>query len=504
MSAMLSYFKKLSVSYARILQEHGVYAPWLQAAVRLLLSFCFIVYYLLMPDVNKIYPLNLAVLMAVIFIIIHCFLMLYVLLRRERALHAMRYGNWLDLCMAHMAWLCDPVQPSPLMSFISIAVIGNGMQLGVKVFRENAPVCLCFSIIIFTLRTLVYGFSIAEMFLSAFLILMMSYAYLLLTNIQKLKKNIESHKNKLEETVMERTSDLQKSNELLRQEVKSRKNAEREARQKQAQLLQATKMASLGTLIAGLAHEINNPVAIINMNISNVRKFCAAAIKIMDECFRDNMEGIVCNMKYENLRTRLPIMLEGLDEGITRVTKLVEDLRTYARQQPGVFFEPMDISVAIAKALRLTNNIIKKSTRNFAVDICDPIPAVNGDIHKIEQVIINLITNACQALENQEQGISIKAGFITESGMVFVSVTDEGRGMTPAVIERIKTPFFTTRRHKDGTGLGLSISDTIIGEHGGALEFESAPGKGTTARITLPFYVPAPITNGDYKKNGRV
>jgi signal transduction histidine kinase len=111
-------------------------------------------------------------------------------------------------------------------------------------------------------------------------------------------------------------------------------------------------------------------------------------------------------------------------------------------------------------------------------------------MHKIEQVIINLITNACQALENSEQGISLKAGTMSESGnepgMVFVCVTDEGKGMSRAVMERIKTPFFTTRRHKDGTGLGLSISDTIIREHGGTLEFESSPGKGTTATILLP------------------
>jgi polar amino acid transport system substrate-binding protein len=93
----------------------------------------------------------------------------------------------------------------------------------------------------------------------------------------------------------------------------------------------------------------------------------------MDDCFRDKKDSIVlCNMKYDEVRSRFPKMIEGLDEGITRVTKLVEDLKAYARQEPAIFFEPVDLPSVISKALRLTNSIIKKSTKHFSVDISTP------------------------------------------------------------------------------------------------------------------------------------
>lgn len=487
MPSSFQSLKKIMTYSHDSLKKYGVYAPELQISIRLLLGLCYIAYYYLMPEKNKVYPLNFAIFMALCFMAAHLITHAFILINKKSLSTIIKFGNWLDLIMAHFAWLSDPVQPSPLMAFISIAVIGNGMQLGIVIFRKNAPLCVCLSLIIFLIRTFTYGFNVSELFLSAFLFLMMLYAYLLLVHINRLKKSIEANKLRLEETVIERTSELQKSNDLLREEVKTRKKAEREARLKQAQLLQATKMASLGTLIAGLAHEINNPVSVISMNISNVKKFCTGALKVMDDWHVDHEDGIVCNMKYGDLRARLPLILAGLDEGVARITKLVEDLRVYARQQPWGFFETLNISEAILKSIRLTNCMIKKSTRNFVVEIPDYIPSVRGDINKIEQVIINLITNACQALEMPEQGISIKAGVMVELGMVFVSISDEGKGMTAALIEKIKTPFFTTRRHKDGTGLGLSISDTIIAEHGGTLNFESTPGKGTTAKIILPF-----------------
>ena len=386
-----------------------------------------------------------------------------------------------------------------MLAFIVFSVIFNGMQRGIEVYRNNSVLSLfCTSFIV--LRSLIFGISSAELFLSGLLIVMLSYAYVLIVRIEKLKhrdrareeelraahSDLEVHRNMLEELVRVRTSDLLKTNMNLMKEIKVRKQAEREARQKQTQLLQAAKMASLGSLVAGLAHEIGNPMALIQANLSILKKFVNASFPLLDQNFKDKPDSRMCNFRYFELKERMGEAIEGLDDGTKRVTRLVSDLRTYARQQPVVFSGYFLVEDAISKAFALTRNLIEKSTSNFSIEMEEDIPKVRGDLLKTEQVLINLITNACQALTAYDQPIKIRADVSLDLNHVNIEVVDKGRGMTKAVMEKIRDPFFTTRRHKDGTGLGLSISDSIIREHGGQLEFISEPGAGTTARIVLP------------------
>ena len=144
----------------------------------------------------------------------------------------------------------------------------------------------------------------------------------------------------------------------------------------------------------------------------------------------------------------------------------------------------MDINQIVRASLNLASNYLKKATTNQVVDLAPDLPPLRGNARRLEQVVINLLLNACDALESDEAEIRVATR--RDGGHVVVEVADSGRGIAAADLPHITDPFFTTRRHAGGTGLGLSISAGIVEEHGGRLEFESEPGRGTTARIVLP------------------
>ncbi len=129
---------------------------------------------------------------------------------------------------------------------------------------------------------------------------------------------------------------------------------------------------------------------------------------------------------------------------------------------------------------------IKKSTRGFAVVYDKSIPKLKGNHQKLEQVVINLIQNSCQALSNRNESIRIRAVYEERESLVCIVVEDEARGIPEEHLKRLTDPFFTTKRDQGGTGLGLSVSSGIAEEHGGTLRFVSEPGKGTTAIVQLP------------------
>jgi signal transduction histidine kinase len=146
----------------------------------------------------------------------------------------------------------------------------------------------------------------------------------------------------------------------------------------------------------------------------------------------------------------------------------------------------IDINVIADKAVGLLGNLIKKSTRRFQADLGVDIPVFTGNAQKIEQVIINLIVNACQALPDPNRGVRIATAFDRAENGILIRVSDEGCGIPEALLQRIRDPFFTTKREAGGTGLGLAIVDRIVRDHGGWISFDSAVGQGTTARVFLP------------------
>jgi len=129
---------------------------------------------------------------------------------------------------------------------------------------------------------------------------------------------------------------------------------------------------------------------------------------------------------------------------------------------------------------------LRKATRNFSVDYANDLPLFRGNGHRIEQVVVNLILNACQALTSVEQSIVLRTYELADEKMVVLEVTDEGCGLDEETLRRITDPFFTTKRESGGTGLGLSVSDGIVKDHHGRLEFSSQPGEGMVVALLLP------------------
>jgi polar amino acid transport system substrate-binding protein len=269
-------------------------------------------------------------------------------------------------------------------------------------------------------------------------------------------------------------------------EVAERRHAEAELRKRQQQLVQADKMAALGILVSGVAHEINNPNGLILLNMPVMMDAFRDAEPILEEHFKAHGDFDCAGLRYSRAREALPRLMTQMLEGSRRVKVIVEDLKDFARQQePGLATE-VDLNATVRTALRLMTNLIEKSTEHFTVCYGDAIPPIRGSAQRIEQVVVNLVMNACQALPGPERAIRLSTFVDPAENAVVLEVCDEGTGISPEHLPHLTDPFFTTKRESGGTGLGLSVSTGIVKEHGGSLSFTSAPGAGCTARLALP------------------
>lgn len=272
-------------------------------------------------------------------------------------------------------------------------------------------------------------------------------------------------------------------NRMLKREVAARTE---ELRLHQQQLIQADKMASLGVLVSGVAHEINNPSSLLLLNLPVLRDAWADAEPILEAHYRRHGDFPTGGLLYSRMREEIPGMIDDMQEGTRRIKRIVGDLKDFARQGGEARSELFDLNEVVATAVRLVDNSIRKATGRFETHYGDDLPPLVGNAQRIEQVVINLVLNACQALENPAQGIRLTTRHERSEGRVLVEVCDEGCGIAPEDMHRLTDPFFTTRRECGGTGLGLSVSASIVSEHQGSLTFDSRPGRGTRALLSLP------------------
>jgi hypothetical protein len=273
----------------------------------------------------------------------------------------------------------------------------------------------------------------------------------------------------------------------LARDITTRVRMEKEAKLFQAKLIHANKMTSLGTLVSGVAHEINNPNSYIMSNTEMVTEIWKDAIKFLDEHYRKNGEFYLGGLKFSEVQDVLPKLLEGINDGAVRIKNIIDNLRSFAGPARTGLNGKVSAKEVIMAATSILDAQIRKYTDNYSIDCEDELPFIKGNFQQIEQVVINLIMNSLHALPDRKKGICVSA-YSDKSGFVVIKVKDEGRGMTEDVLDRITEPFFTTKLDSGGTGLGLSISYAIVKEHRGSLEFTSKPGKGTTALVKLPRY----------------
>ncbi len=250
------------------------------------------------------------------------------------------------------------------------------------------------------------------------------------------------------------------------------------------QIQQADKLASLGQLVSGIGHEINNPNQFIGGNIRIIRQAFDDILPILDEYYSRHPDLEVARLKYDFFRKHILTLIDDVSNGSTRIKNIVDDLRGYAQRDEGLLVDEIDINEKIRSAFRLVQNEVHRYAE-IKLDLCSAPPLFAGNARKIEQVLVNLIVNASQAMPSDFRGeITVSTRF--NEWFVTVGVHDNGTGMSEKTLKQIFDPFFTTKRAKGGTGLGLFIVHRIVQEHHGTVSVTSSPSKGSTFTLRFP------------------
>mgnify|MGYP000694508532 FL=1 len=255
-------------------------------------------------------------------------------------------------------------------------------------------------------------------------------------------------------------------------------------------LVQSEKLASLGELAAGVAHEINNPVGYVSSNLTTLQKYLAVYEKVLDAPEADSAEMTALKKKlnYAFIRDDLQNLVKETQEGVGRVKAIIQDLKDYARTNAATHYVASDIQVGLKSTLNIARNQLKNRA-DVRLELGN-LPLVECAPSQIDQVFLNLIVNAAQAMPEGKMGL-IDIRTHCDDTQVWVEVQDNGPGIAPEILKKIFDPFFTTKDPGTGTGLGLSVSQNIIQQHGGTLTVDSTVGVGTTFKITLPIKRPA-------------
>ncbi|MNQ93973.1 Sensor protein ZraS [compost metagenome] len=294
----------------------------------------------------------------------------------------------------------------------------------------------------------------------------------------------------LEAKVVERTREIRQASEALQVEIVERK-------QLQSQLLQAEKLASIGQLAAGVAHEINNPIGYISSNFCTLEGYYAGLLEMLSayEAVEQTVGSPEVAAKLQGLRERLeldflkediPQLMRESRQGIARVRQIVQDLKDFSRIDSTQEWQWANLEQGIDSTLNIVANEIK-----YKADVVKQYAGI-GEIEclpaQLNQVVLNLLVNAAQAMGPERGTISIRTG--TAVGRVWIEVADTGQGIAAHVLPRIFEPFFTTKPIGQGTGLGLSLSYGIVHKHNGTLRVDSEVGVGSTFRLELPVRQP--------------
>ena len=297
--------------------------------------------------------------------------------------------------------------------------------------------------------------------------------------------DLEKRRDHLEQLVEQRTAELQLANAQFQE-------TNRRLEEAHNQLLQTEKMASIGQLAAGVAHEINNPVGFVNSNLGSLEFYFHSLLDVLqvyeenDEVFapfperRQAIEEAKRKADLQYLKEDVEALLSESKDGMLRVKKIVQDLKDFSHVG-AVEWQWADLAAGLDSTLNIVNNEIKyKAT---VVKEYGALPAIECLPLELNQVFMNMLVNAAHAIESFGR-IVIRSGLRNEE--VWVEFSDTGAGIAPDNLKRIFDPFFTTKPIGKGTGLGLSLSYSIVQKHQGRIEVDSVVGVGTTFRIWLP------------------
>lgn len=310
------------------------------------------------------------------------------------------------------------------------------------------------------------------------------------SHLLEAQRNLKQIDQRLEDRVTLRTNELIEANKKLQDEYEKLHLLNQKLESAQGQLLQSEKMAAIGQLAAGVAHEINNPVGFVNANLGTLKSYVESLLSLINtfEQVSDELPASVQKrlndmkiaIELDYVRQDILDLLAESADGLDRVKQIVQDLKDFARAGESVW-QDSDLHRGLDSTLNVVWNELKykaKVHKEYGV-----LPLVRCVPAQINQVFMNILVNAAHAIENMGD-ITLKTG--VEGENVWISISDNGRGMPEAVCKRIFEPFFTTKPVGQGTGLGLSLAYSIVQKHKGQIEVESTEGVGTTFTIYLP------------------
>lgn len=314
-----------------------------------------------------------------------------------------------------------------------------------------------------------------------------------ITERRQVEKLLRSAKRRLESMVAERTQELSEANRVLEQRYREQENLTRRLQETQAQLLHSERMAGIGQLAAGVAHEINNPLGYVNSNLTALKDYTRDLLGLLDlysgieellpreDARRTALDQARQDLDLEFLRQDMPALLHESTQGVRRAKHIVQKLKEFSSlEQENA--APYDLEAGLRNALDTAAKDMPGEVRivtEFAG--LDPVSCVGAEL---DQVFTNLLLNAAQALDPPGV-IKLRSGS-DHQDWVWIEVEDNGRGIAEEHMSRLFDPFFTTRPVGQGTGLGLSLSYNVVRKHGGRIEVDSRPGAGSRFRVWLP------------------
>ena len=269
-------------------------------------------------------------------------------------------------------------------------------------------------------------------------------------------------------------------------DITDQKRAEEAKAQLEAQLLHAQKMEALGTLVAGVAHEINNPVNMIMFNVPLLQKVWTDVMPVLEEQEKKEPTRKYGGLTCDFLRENLPQLISDIEMAANRVAITVNNLKSFTKQSSITDKAPIEINMAVENALRLIQTTLRKSNIMLELKLAKKSPEIEGNLQSIEQIVMNIAINAIQSIDHNNGRIKMSTRLQKRNGKAIITIADNGAGVDPSIIGKLFDPFVTTRQADGGTGLGLPITYNLVEAHGGEITFASKEGTGTTFTVTFP------------------
>ena len=282
-------------------------------------------------------------------------------------------------------------------------------------------------------------------------------------------------------------------NHQVQEKTRQLRETIKELQDTQAMMVHSEKMKSLGELVAGIMHEINNPVNFIHGNLSHLKNYSEDLITIIDkfaefendlsEEHKAEYQKLLKDLDYDFLKSDLPDLLKSCHEGTERTKNIILNLKDFSRMEESAITN-VDLAKEIDSTLNILNNKFK---HNITVhkDYHEDVPKIEAYGGQLNQVFMNILDNAAFAVSEKDHG-EVWIKIFKDNKNAFIEIKDNGKGMSEETKNKIFNPFFTTKPVGQGTGLGLSISYKVIKNHNGSINVESKLGEGTTFKITLP------------------